>query len=76
MDMNFDRIDQLGGRLVGRFWGTLLLLGVLGIGMPMFIGSIVSGAWAGAVVTGVVSAVGLAMVGFLFSSRRRLSEFE
>ncbi|MBT8200594.1 MAG: hypothetical protein KJO36_08760 [Acidimicrobiia bacterium] len=74
--MNFDRIDRLGGRLVARFWGTLLLLGVLGIGMPMLIGSIVSGAWAGAVFTGIVSAVGLAIVGFLFSSRRRLSDLD
>lgn len=71
-----ERIDAVGGRLVARFWGSVLGLALLFVGVPLVVGSLASGAWAGAAVSALALALGLALVRHLFSSKRRLSEME
>lgn len=71
-----DRIDRLGGKVIGRFWGAILLGAVLLIAVPIAIGAMVDGDWLGMAVAMAAAALGFAAVRYLFSSRRRLSEFE
>ncbi len=74
--MRLDRIDRLGGQIYARFWGSLLLIGVVAIGVPMLIGTISNRAWVGAGVTAFSTVAGLVLVRYLFSSKRRLSELD
>lgn len=71
-----ERIDRAGGKLVSRLFGTILLLAVLAIGVPMLIGSLRQGEWTGAAVVGAASIAALALVRYLFSPERRLSDIE
>lgn len=70
------RIDEVGGRLYARALGILVLLAVVAIGVPMLIGSLRQRAWGGAAVVAIAVAGGLALVRYLFSKKRRLSELE
>lgn len=71
-----NRIDRFGGKAIGRFWGAILLGAVLLIAVPIAIGAMVDGDWLGMAVAMAAAALGFAAVRYLFSSRRRLSEFE
>ena len=71
-----DRIDSFGGRLVARFWGTVLLLGILAAGVPLLFGAITSRSWLATGVVGTATLAGLLLVRHLFSAKRRLSEME
>lgn len=71
-----DRIDQTGGRLVARFWGTLLLAGLVAALSSLLVFSIAAGSWTGVFVAIVVGVPGFALVRYLFSPDRRLSEIE
>lgn len=71
-----DRIDSFGGRLVARFWGTVLLVGILVGAIPLLYGSISTRSWSATAIVGVSAFAGLLFVRYLFSSKRRLSEME
>ena len=71
-----DRIDRFGGKVIGRFWGTILLGAVLVIAVLIAIGAMLEGDWLGTGVALGAAALGVVTVRYLFSSRRRLSEYE
>lgn len=71
-----DRMDRFGGRVIGRFWGTILLAAVLLIAVPIAIASALDGDWLGASISLGAAALGGAAVRYLFSGRRRLSDYE
>lgn len=71
-----DRLDRAGGRIVARFWGTVLLAGAVVVAIPMLVGLVATGSWAGALVVTSLSIPPLALVRYLFSPSRRLSEIE
>ncbi|NNF63191.1 MAG: hypothetical protein HKN07_02955 [Acidimicrobiia bacterium] len=71
-----DRIDSFGGRLVARFWGAVLLIGILVGAIPLLVGSISTRSWSATAIVGASTVAGLLFVRHLFSSKRRLSEME
>lgn len=71
-----DRVDRIGGRLFFSFWGVLILLAVFVVAVPVFIGTLLGGEWAGVAVSGFAIAGGLLFGRYLLSSKRRLSEIE
>lgn len=71
-----DRVDRVGGKVVARFWGTLVAVAVTLVLVPMLVWALVNGEWLTAVVVlGAVVVVSI-LVKYLFSSSRRLSDFE
>ena len=74
--MDIERIDRLGGKVVARFWGTVLLLAVVLIGGGAVAFAVASGRWAMAIIVLVLAVPGLLLVRYLYSPTRRLSDFE
>lgn len=71
-----EQADAVGGRLVSRLWGSLLLVALVVVGIPMTIATLWQGHWIGATVSGVVTIGGLLFVRYLFDRNRRLSDME
>lgn len=71
-----ERIDAAGGRLVFRFWGVVVVIGVAVVGVPVTVGAVAARAWAGAAVSLLFTSLGLWFARYLFSRRRRLSHIE
>lgn len=72
-----DRVDRVGGKVVARFWGTLVAVAVTLVLVPMLVWALVNGEWLTAVVVlGAAVVVVSILVKYLFSSSRRLSDFE
>ena len=71
-----DRFDRAGGKLVSRLLGFLVLVAVIGVGVPLLVGALRSRDWVAALIVLVAVAGGLALIRYLFSNDRRLSDME
>lgn len=71
-----DRVDRIGGRVFFSLWGLLIIIGVVGIGIPIFVGSVIANNSAGIAIGGSTVVGGAWMGRYLLSSKRRLSEIE
>ncbi len=69
-------VDRIGGRIYSRFWGTVFLVGVLVVAVPVMIGTLRDRHWIGFALSAGVAVAGLLFVRYLFSRNRRLSELE
>lgn len=71
-----DTVDAVGGRLFGRALGTLVLIALVAIGVPLLLGALRSRDWIATGVVGTAIVGGGLAVRYLFSRNRRLSELE
>lgn len=71
-----ERIDTVGGKLVARFFGVILLAGIVAVVVPVMVSSFAAGSWWSAVMAAAFGVPGLLLVRYLFSPRRRLSDIE
>ncbi|NNF10043.1 MAG: hypothetical protein HKN74_07155 [Acidimicrobiia bacterium] len=74
--MDLEGIDRFGGKVVARFWGTVLLLAVVLIGGSAVVFAMATGRWAMAIIALVLAVPGLLVVRYLYSPKRRLTDFE
>ncbi len=69
-------VDRIGGRIYARFWGTVFLIAVLVVAVPVSIGTLLDRHWTGFALSAGVTVAGLLFVRHLFSRNRRLSELD
>lgn len=71
-----DKVDRVGGKLFSRALGSLVLIAVVAVGLPLLFGAVRSRDWVATLVVGTAVVVGAIGVRYLFSKDRRLSELE
>ncbi|NND03591.1 MAG: hypothetical protein HKN91_12470 [Acidimicrobiia bacterium] len=76
MARGLDRVDSVGGKLIARFWGTLLGIVAVLVLLPMLVSAVRNEAWITGGVVLLVTAAVAALIRYLFSRNRRLSDFE
>lgn len=71
-----DRLDRIGGKIVGRLWGIVMLIAIGLVAVPIAVGSARDGDWLGTGIALGAAALGALFVRYLFSRHRRLSDYE
>ena len=74
--MDLQRLDAFGGKLIARFWGTLLLLAIVLVAGGAMVYAVATGQALVALLAALLALPGLLFVRFLFSSKRKLSDFD